>query len=683
MNERGQKIFKWVVWIILVCVIGYSIWNIYQGIKNPKISEARVLEIVDAEFGSQHMSNGLEGNRNATGKFTALAIVNAIGESNVEFMTGKAIVTDEEKISFAVENDFINKRELDKNMSEKSVQDMIDKAQNYYFDLDNYPESYDVTYSADVVDVTNWNYNEFSEDDSTIIVSELETVPTVDQVIMPRDKFGIAKPRYVTGCNQLEDGSFELTVEKISKPEDLYTEIEFAGMADFSYLLAAGDNAKVEGQGIDTSENIEKNNNPFAPITVYAAKTKEFKSNADIEVGGAVSAKVEMGDDNTYDISGYLKVEDDEGKSSKYSIKKNNKGKLTLSAERNNTTLEAEREANNAEKKANENANEDENKFETEASGNDSFSYKVKLEDLRVAASYRAKGKDKDKFVDIRVTSDVKMYWSIEGEFEGKVPIAEIELPVHCTGGLVCVNLRLYFVVDASGEVTLVYEMDEVYTGMRVSKDGFTRPHGRNEANDRLDITAKVEAGMGFCGEAAVTIGDWLDIVEYDIIDPCVEVKMNASAEMLEKNEGFEEYEHCVQTMLYGPTVKFEISAGEDSLLYWLLDLFDLAASASYDFITEDNAPWKKEYHIETELDSTINVIEGSKENCTHIKIETEEFIVDHAELARLRAEEAKRRAQEAARRKAEEAKRKSMEELEKAIEEAIEIWMMENCGGC
>ena len=107
-----------------------------------------------------------------------------------------------------------------------------------------------------------------------------------------------------------------------------------------------------------------------------------------------------------------------------------------------------------------------------------------------------------------------------------------------------------------------------------------------------------------------------------------------------------------------------------------------MTAKASYDFITEDNAPWKKEYHIETELDGEVNSIEGDKDYCTHIKLEDEDEI-DPAELAKKRAEEAKRRAEEAARKKLEEARRKALEELEKAIEEAIEKWLEENCGGC
>lgn len=675
MSERGQKIFKWIVWIVLVVIIAFSVWGVYQNINNPTISEERVSEIVVEKVGGEPALVRKPSNKKATGQYTTLAIMDALGDSSIEFLSGKESLSDDEKIALAIENGIVEKGELDKEVSEDSAQEIIDKTLGYYFTMDNYPEKCDITYVSDVFDVSNAEYSSFSEEDEVLIIASKD-VPEIGQVILPRDEFGIAKPRRVDGVEQLEDGSYQLVVSKLENPEELYSEIDFSGKADFSYLLAAGDNSPTE----EANSDIDRKS-IWGPVKVYAAETKEYTTKADIETGGKIAAKDKNGS-GEFSYNSYLKITDEDKNETKFSVTKNSKGKLKLEAVRNDLTLEGEHAAKTAEDYAKEAAEGKKDEFKKELSVTDSFSYKVKLKDLQIAASYRNKGNKDDRFVDVRVTSDVELYWIVEGKFEGKIPITEIEVPIKSTLGLASVNLRLYLVVDASGQVSLVYEMDDVYAGMRVDKHGFTTPHGRNKANDRLDITAKVEASIGLCAETAITVGDWLDLAEKDLVDPGIEVKMHASAETLKNNEGFENYPQCVQTKLYGPTVSFDISAGEDSTLYWFLDLFNLTAKASYDFISEDNAPWKKEYHIETELDGATNFIEGDKDYCTHIKLE-EEDTLDPAEIAKKRAEEAKKKAEEAARKKAEEARKKAQEEFEKALEDAIERWLEENCGGC
>lgn len=677
MSEKGQKIFKWIVWIVLAIYIGFSIFDIYHNINNPSISEKRVTEIVYEKVGGDRVTkNTGSSSKKATGRYTTIAIVDALGESNIDFLSGESNLSEEEIVKLAVDNSIIDKKQVDKNVSEDEACEIVDKVLRAYFTLDNYPEKFNVTYSSDVIEMPDAIYSNFSEDDDVITISS-DVMPEVNQIILPRDQFGIAKPRRVSSITELEDGSYQVSVEKLKDPEELYSELDFSGKADFSYLLAAGDNAPTENLEVGS---IDKRHF-WDPVEVYAAEPKVYKTKADIETGGKISAKDKNGS-GELSYNAYLKIKDEDSNETKFAVTKNNKGKLKLEAVRNDFTLEGEHAAKTAEDYAKEAAEGKDDKFESEATVTDSFSYKVKLSDLQIAASYCNKGKKEDKYVDVRVTSDVELYWMVEGKFEGKIPITELEVPIKSTLGLVSVNLRLYLVVDASGQVSLVYEMDDVYAGMRVDCHGFTTPHGRNYEKDRLSLNAKVTASIGLCGETAVTVGDWFDLAEKDLVDPGIEVKMNASAETLSNNEGFEDYPQCVQTSLYGPTVTFDISAGEDSTLYWFLDLFNLTAKASYDFITEDNAPWKKEYHIETELDGEVNSIEGDKDYCTHIKLEDEDEI-DPAELAKKRAEEAKRRAEEAARKKLEEARRKALEELEKAIEEAIEKWLEENCGGC
>lgn len=671
MSERGQKIFKIITWVVICIFVVISIGRIVYYTNNPLITETQWVQMVADSFQIEDTSVIDDGGSDkASGRYAALTLMKTIGDNNIEFMTGEGSLDDDGLVKLAVEKDIISRRQLKHSLTEAEAKEIIDNAMSFYFDLDNYPEYYDVAYSCDVVNTDKWIIDSFDEDNDVLYVSKLETLPEIGQVVLPRNAFGIAKPRYVKECKELEDGTYEIVLEKMSDPSELYNDISFSGKADFSYLLNAS-----EGSSADIEETARTGINEtgaslgmgmFEPTVVYAATEKTFASKADLETGGTVTAKAKNSGSTTYSYNSYLKIKDEENES-KYSITADSKGKLKLEVARNDVTLEAEHEAEKAAK---------DDKFEGEASASDSFSYKLKLKDLQIAAAYCATGDKADKYVDVRVNSDVELDWSIKGKFEGKVPIAEVEVPVYCTFGLASVNLRLYLVVDASGEVTLIYEMDDVSLGLRVDQKGLSIPHDRNELGDKLDITAKVSVGIGLSGEVALSIGDWLDLVEYDIVDPGVDVKIEASAETLQNNEGFENYPQCVQVTIAAPTVTFEISAGEDSLVYTLLDLFNLSAKASYDFITEENAPFKKEYHIETELDGSSNTIEGSKDYCTHVLPEEGEEWVDPLEAA-------KKRAEEEARKRAEEARKKAQEEFEKALEEAIERWIDENCGGC
>ncbi len=671
MSERGQKIFKWIVWIAICFFATISIARIVYYANHPLISENQWIEMVSDSFEIEDTEYiNLGSDEYVTGKYAALTIMKAMGNSNIKFMTGESDLDDDQLVDLAVEKEIVSEGQLKDSLTESEAQDIIANAMDFYFDMDNYPEYFEVDYVCDVVDTDNWTISNFDEENNILYVSSLNDVPTEGQVILARNEFGIAKPRYVKECKETEDGQYEIILEQMSDPSKLFNNISFSGKADFSYMLNAS-----EGSGADTEDTVDvekedsKNSSIFdlfEPMIVNAANNKTYVTTADIETGGTITAEAESSGSYSYSYNSYLKIENDE-KASKYSITLDDNGNIKSTPVSNDITLQAEHEANKI---------TEDDKFIVEGSASDSFTYKVKLIDLQLAASYCASGSKHDKFLDVRVTSDIELDWSIKGKFEGKIPIAEVEVPLSC-GGVVSVNLRLYLVIDASGEVTLTYEMHDVTLGVRVAEDGFSAPHSRNKEADSLDVTAKVSVGVGFCGEVAITIGDWSDFFEYDIIDPGVEVKFEASAETLKNNEGFEDYPQCVQISMAAPTVTFMASVGEDSLLYALLDLFNLTAKTSYEFITSNNAPFKKEYHIETELEGTTNTIEGSKDYCTHVMLEEgKELIVDPLEAAKQRAEEASRK-------KAEEARKKAQEEFEKAIEDAIGRWLVENCGGC
>ena len=313
-------------------------------------------------------------------------------------------------------------------------------------------------------------------------------------------------------------------------------------------------------------------------------------------------------------------------------------------------------------------ADASEDKFGEEVSLTNSFSYRVKLSDFSVmAAGYfqTLDWNDDKNYIDVRVSSDVRIEDTMSAKFEDKIPIAELSIPIAATGGIVSVNLKLYLTLSVSGDLTLVYELDDAYSGIRyASSEGVSTPHGHSY--EKEEILAKIEFEGGLCGEAAVKAFRW------DIVDPGINVTAKISAETLERNPGFEEYPNCVQTQIAFPLVSFEVSAGEDSVLGKILDARNVATKAKYDFITEDNAPVKLEYHYEEDLEGKITCFEGDKDVCTHVTEKEKDAI---AEMQQSLTDEAQK--------KKEVAERKAQEALETAIEAAVEKWFEENCGGC
>ena len=136
----------------------------------------------------------------------------------------------------------------------------------------------------------------------------------------------------------------------------------------------------------------------------------------------------------------------------------------------------------------------------------------------------------------------------------------------------------------------------------------------------------------------------------------------------------------CVELKVQAPVVKLSATAGEDSLLYALLDT--LKVEASYDLVKKDSDNRflnKLTYHVEYEDDGTITVtkLESGKKHedvCTHIEKKTK---------VELEAEGIKEDIEEEIDKKVDEAEEAAKRKIEQMIEDALNKWLEENCGGC
>lgn len=83
---------------------------------------------------------------------------------------------------------------------------------------------------------------------------------------------------------------------------------------------------------------------------------------------------------------------------------------------------------------------------------------------------------------------------------------------------------------------------------------------------------------------------------------------------------GIIRHRKCVQTLIACTTLKLNF-IGDDNVLNTILNQFGLSMSSSYTFLTEKNAPLRKDLHIETELDGTVCFYDG-KENEARTRVD-------------------------------------------------------------
>lgn len=695
MSERWQKIFKWIVWLVIAALFIVKVIDLSIAIKDamvePITREVWMEQLADG-FGDLSIATSVEeGDLYTTGEYAAITAMDAIGEKRLAYLTEDEL-SYQKKVELATQYGVIEERLLEKNISAEKADEIMVKALDLYCSPDYYPEYFSVKTKTDITNADRWNISQYDEESQTIKATINGDPPEVGEIIMFTDEFGIAQAKYVTQIDNSGADAYNIQVDDVDDITAIFDEISFSGSSDFGYLVGdktPGEGDKKLGQGQETAKS---SYNPFV-TTVYAAesdpillaewewfedktalkkeKNTEDTKTSDIEFNLEITSTEKNGKE-TEKVTSYISVKSD-GKTKKYKFEIDDTGKEKFSVDVSGDGLPSFALSENDKKKT----SDDTSYFKDEMG----VKANIKMEGFGVCTSGYYQWADPDdskNYVEVLASAEkVNISTSAKLSFEDKYKIGSIPIPIAATAGVVSVDLNVYLVVGASGELTLWYEIDDPYVGLNVSTANGVKPlHGYS--NEDTGIRAKIELNGGFIGEAAVVV-----LNKWDLADPGVDVRAYASASTIDVKDTYkvkDEYlgTTCIELKAQAPVIKLTASAGKDSLLYAILDT--LKVEVSYDLIKKDSdKTFKITYHVEYEDDGKITVTKlesGKKQEdvCTHIEkkpkeeLESEGIVEDIEEKVDDKIDEA----EEVARKK-----------IEKMIEDALNKWLEENCGGC
>lgn len=697
MSERGQKIFKWIVWLVIATIFIVKVVDLAIVIKDAMvepITRVEWMEQLADGFGDPSIAASVEeGELFTTGEYAAITAMDAIGEKRLAYLSDEEL-TNQKKIDIALQYGVVEKGRLIKKISEEKANEIILKALDLYCSPDYYPEYFEVKTKTEVINADRWEISKYDEESQTITANISGEPPEVGRIIMFTDEYGIAQAKYVTQVDNTGANAYNIQVGNVNDIAEIFDELSFSGASDFSYLVGSKTPGEDDKKLGEVQQTAKASKNPFV-TTVYAAekepillaewewfedktaikkeKNTEDTKKSDIEFNLEITSTEKNGKE-TSKVTSYISVKSD-GVTKKYKFEIDDTGKEKFTAEVSGEGLPSFAFSEN-DKKATSN---DTSYFKDEMG----VKANIKMEGFGVCTSGYYQWADPDdskNYVEVLASADkVNISTSAKLSFEDKYKIGSIPIPIAVTAGVVSIDLNVYLVVGASGELTLWYEIDDPYVGMNVSTANGVKPlHGYS--NEDTGVRAKIEINGGFIGEAAVVV-----LKTWDLADPGVDVRAYASASTIDVKDTYklkDEYlgTSCIELKAQAPVIKLTASAGKDSLVYAILDT--LKVEASYDLIKKDSdSKYLKKitYHVEYESDGKITVtkLETGKKHedlCTHIEKKPKEVldsegIVDTVE--------------DAVDEKVNEAEEEAKKKLEKMIEDELNKWLEENCGGC
>lgn len=272
-------------------------------------------------------------------------------------------------------------------------------------------------------------------------------------------------------------------------------------------------------------------------------------------------------------------------------------------------------DSKDTEKDSEKDDNKDEqDKDKGEASAEASISGSVELRDFKVNVSgYLVANQwwDSDNYIDVTVETDILYNITFSGEFEAKsIPIAKVRCPIPVTGGTVALEMNVYLVVSAEGEISLTWEFEGIHTEVSASvADGLEFDHRVDDKKFEMEV--KVEASAGLGAECAISFCD------LDLIDPGFTIKpITVSASILPKNEGFEDYPACVELGIRGIDLEISMAYGDDNAVTKILNAIGADLELTFNALDSSEKPlYKKTLHIEKDKDGKLHI----EDECTRV----------------------------------------------------------------
>lgn len=602
-NENLKKLFKWLM-ALLVCVILFVTvilaHKIYYA-KHPVMTKEQWMNLLTDRL-QMEMVDSLDSNEKdkATGRYAAITVMEAMGDNYILAATQGNEYTEKDLVNLAVEYGIVEKSQLNHPITEEDANQIVNNVIAYYGDMDNYPEYCDLEYTCDILDTTQWDIDHYDKENGILQVSSIESLPDKGQILFLKDEYGLACPYYVNECLETTDGKYDIMLDEVSDISEVIGNISYSGKADFSYLLDENDEygySAIAIQNYGTSRKQKSNFNFWDPEMVYAAEP-ELKNGekTNLVVGGEIEV-----DSSTekWGIKGYTKIEKGD-KSNSYSVSLNTDGEIEL--EKDNVTITYK-----------DLTEEDLVKIEEKSA----VTYEVTLRDFQVATSYSNNSNSENGFVDIKISSDVELKHSMKGTMEGVYPITMLKVPIPVTGNTVSVNVHLFLIVKASGEISIAYQTEDVLVGFHANNNGISYICDRNQQADQLSFNAKIESEMGLRPEVSIAV------CNIDIINPSIDFKVKASMEVTEEISLTNPtgLPPCIDMNVVVPIITFNIST-QDAMLQQLFGKI-FKVELKVDIISEDTIfkPLTQKIHIESDENGNIT----TPEKCTRDKEEIDE----------------------------------------------------------
>ena len=265
MTERGQRIYKWIVWIGIILAIVLTITYKVYVIANPKVTEAEWVDMISEEFALSNVDYIKKPvDENVTGEFVAITVMQAMGTNYLEGVAQKTNLSENDLINMALEGKIVDDADLNKEISSSEADEILARAKDYYFDPQNFPQYFNVEYSCDVVDASEWSFEEYDSEENLMYVSFEGNVPEPGEILIYKDSYGIAYAQYVSSCQLVEGNKYEIRLEDIENMSDVIETLSFSGTADFSYLLNQTEDGQSEPDVKLSEDSGLSGNNAYA-----------------------------------------------------------------------------------------------------------------------------------------------------------------------------------------------------------------------------------------------------------------------------------------------------------------------------------------------------------------------------------------------------------------------------------
>ncbi len=644
MNGKNKKYRGLLVLLLIILLFVGAIVDRININRNPALTETEWVAMLADTLGVSELDFG-QTDEIATGEYAALTSMEAIGSDRIKELTLEDVSTEQEYIDSAVELGIISKSQLSANISEELANNILLDVIDIYLGLDDYPEYCDIDYNDEVITSESIETHSYDEETGTLEASFSDGVPEAGQVIVFQKNNGIAAAKKVTDVIDNGNGDYTIQSEDVDDLSEIAETISFSGKGDFSSLVDDDSDSAVLIDNSYQSASYDEED----PLLLAAYPPRTL---------------------TTYGLFEWF---DEKTTFTAYSA--TDKADIEIDFEIDSDGVDASGSISAGGKKVSISKSDDDNSSDDKdnsLSADASISGSIEISDLQIAASGYFKTTDwanESNYVKVSASSDVKFNVKVNNSIEGKYCIKKFPIPIAQTGNTLVVNLEVYLIATASGEISLTYEIDDCYAGIYASTaTGVKTPH--RHGDDSFSLDAQIELTGGVLVQANCKLFDY-----FDLATPAIDCVAKAGLETLEKNEGYEEYPPCAQLELKGPIITF-YPLGTDGSDDTVLGMFaeKLNVTVEIELISEDKAPTLLNLHIETDLEGDVSVLKGTAEDvCTHVKEETAEDLLD----------DTKDDIEDSINDEIEKQKQALIDEIMEAIADVFNDILEESCEGC